>query len=137
MWDETQPYVLFVGLNPSTADATNNDPTITRCINFAKSWGYGGMYVTNLFAYRATQPKDLKAAKNPVGKDNDSWVLKLAKDAGIIVAIWGNHGAYQSRSQEMLKILPRPHCLKVSKTGEPMHPLYLKADLKPSLLKRS
>ncbi|MDA8965892.1 DUF1643 domain-containing protein, partial [Pseudomonadales bacterium] len=81
-WDKTEPYVLFLGLNPSTADETENDPTITRCIDFAKQLGFGGLCMANLFAFRATQPKDLKQAKDPVGDANDKWLSKLHRDAG-------------------------------------------------------
>ena len=72
-WDESKPNVMIIGLNPSTADENENDPTITRCINFAKSWGYGGVCVTNLFAYCATVPSDMKASNDPIGSENDSW----------------------------------------------------------------
>ena len=69
---------MIIGLNPSTDDETKDDPTITRCINFAKSWGYGGVYVTNLFAYRATVPSDMKASNEPIGTENDACLYKLA-----------------------------------------------------------
>ena len=125
---------MIIGLNPSTADETNNDPTITRCINFAKSWGYGGVCVTNLFAYRATVPKDMMAAKKPVGAENDDWLAKLARNAGIVVAAWGNDGSYLNRAEKIKKMIPDLHCIKMNKSGEPAHPLYLKAELKPVLM---
>ena len=130
-WDESKPYVMIIGLNPSTADETKDDPTITRCINFAKSWGYGGVCVTNLFAYRATVPSDMKASNEPIGTENDAWLYKLAKEAAIIVAAWGNDGSYLNRSGAILVALLNLHCIKMNKSGEPAHPLYLKADLKP------
>ena len=71
-WDETKPHVMIIGLNPSTADETKDDPTITRCINFAKSWGYGGVCMANLFAYRATEPTVMKGSTDPVGTENDA-----------------------------------------------------------------
>lgn len=71
-WDETKPHVMIIGLNPSTADETKNDSTITKCINFAKSWDYGGLCMANLFAYRATKPSDMIASNDPVGTDNDA-----------------------------------------------------------------
>jgi hypothetical protein len=71
-WDESKPNVMIIGLNPSTADENENDPTITRCINFAKSWGYGGVCVTNLFAYCATVPSDMKESNDPIGSENDT-----------------------------------------------------------------
>lgn len=71
-WDETKPRILFIMLNPSTADANIDDPTIRRVISFAKSWGYGGVYVGNLFAFRSTDPKGLKQIADPVGENNMS-----------------------------------------------------------------
>ncbi len=78
-WDESKPFAMIIGLNPSTADEVENDPTITRCINFAKSWGYGGVCMANLFAYRATEPSVMKSQNDPVGADNDVWLANLAK----------------------------------------------------------
>ena len=83
---------MIIGLNPSTADEKENDPTIVRCIKFARSWGYGGVYVTNLFAYCATAPSDMMASNDPIGKENDEWLYKLANEADIVVAAWGNDG---------------------------------------------
>jgi len=131
LWDESKPFVMIIGLNPSTADETADDPTLTRCINFAKSWGYGGVCMTNLFAYRATDPNKMKEQKNPIGIENDVWLTKLAKEAGIVVAAWGNDGAYLNRSSVVKDMLPNLHYLKINKSGEPAHPLYLKANLKP------
>lgn len=73
-WDETKPTVLFIGLNPSTADENEDDPTIRRCIIFAKSWGYGGLIMANLFAFRTTNPQGLYSEKNPVGSENDYYI---------------------------------------------------------------
>ena len=133
-WDESKPQAMIIGLNPSTADETKDDPTVKRCINFAISWGFGGVCVTNLFAYRATKPFEMKASDEPVGSENDAWIMKLAKEASIVVAAWGNHGSYLSRSEKIRRILKNLHCMKINKSGEPTHPLYLKADLKPVLL---
>ncbi|MFT6098812.1 MAG: hypothetical protein ACJAYF_001355 [Arenicella sp.] len=133
-WDDSKPFAMIVGLNPSTADEVKDDPTLTRCINFAKSWGYGGVCMTNLFAYRATDPKDMKAQNDPIGANNDIWLNKLANDAGIVVAAWGNDGRYLSRSNMVVEMLPNLHYLKMNKSGEPAHPLYLKADLIPVLM---
>lgn len=133
-WDDSKPFAMIVGLNPSTADEVKDDPTLTRCINFAKSWGYGGVCMTNLFAYRATDPKDMKAQNDPIGAENDIWLNKLANDAGIVVAAWGNDGSYLGRSNMVVEMLPNLHYLKMNKSGEPAHPLYLKADLIPVLM---
>ena len=131
MWDGDKPLVMIIGLNPSTADEKVNDPTITRCISFARSWGYGGVCVTNLFGFRATAPTELKAHHDPIGKENDAWVHEMAKEAAITVAAWGNHGKFLNRSLKILLSLDQLHCIKMNKSGEPAHPLYLKAKLKP------
>jgi len=130
-WDDSKPYVMFVGLNPSTADETSDDPTLTRCINYAKSWGFGGVCMANIFAYRATKPNDMKAVVDPIGSENNEWLEKLSNDAGLVVAAWGNDGSHLARSEQVKGILPKLHCLKLNKTGEPVHPLYQKADIKP------
>jgi hypothetical protein len=130
-WDDSKPYVMFVGLNPSTADEKTDDPTLTRCINYAKLWGFGGVCMANIFAYRATEPNNMKAAMDPVGAENNDWLKKLSSDAGMVVAAWGNDGSYLGRSGQVKKLLPNLHCLKLNKSGEPAHPLYQKADIKP------
>ncbi len=135
IWDEQKPLVLFIGLNPSTADEQYDDPTLTRCINFAKAWGYGGVYTANLFAYRATKPKDLFKRKRIIGKDNNDWLNTLAAKVDLVIAAWGNDGRYQNRANQVKQQLPLLHYLKMNKSGEPAHPLYLKADLAPELLK--
>lgn len=85
IWNADKPFVLFIGLNPSAADENEDDPTIRRCINFARRWGYGGLYMANLFALRATDPSEMKAHKRPVGQGNDDVLLELSKQAGLIV----------------------------------------------------
>ena len=125
---------MIIGLNPSTADEVEDDPTLIRCINFAKSWGYGGVCMTNLFAYRATDPNDMKAAADPVGASNNRWLTRLAKEAGIVVAAWGNDGDYLNRASQIKNKIPNLYCLKMNKSGEPAHPLYLRAELKPVLM---
>ena len=124
IWDETKPYAMFIGLTPSTADEIQDDPTVRRCITFAKSWGFGGVCMTNIFAYRATQPADMMAAADPVGPDNDMWLKKLADNAAVIVAAWGNDGSFNNRSTEVISLFQDLKCLKLNKSGEPAHPLY-------------
>lgn len=131
VWDESKPYAMIIGLNPSTADEKDDDPTITRCIQFAKSWGYGGLCMANLFAFRATDPSVMFAATDPVGQKNDEWLTKLSNAAGIVVAAWGNDGAHLGRSKEVIQLIPNLHYLKLNGTGEPAHPLYLKSNLQP------
>lgn len=122
---------MFIGLNPSTADEVVNDRTVSRCIQFAKDWGYGALCMTNLFAFRATDPEVMKAHPEPVGKDTDAVLVALAKNAGVVVAAWGNDGKHLGRAQQVVSFLPNLHCLKVTKEGQPNHPLYLSKALKP------
>ncbi|MFC1234424.1 DUF1643 domain-containing protein [Vibrio sp. F74] len=131
IWDDSKPYAMFIGLNPSTADEVEDDPTIRRCINFAKDWGYGGLCMANLFAFRATQPEDMKKAKDPVGARNNDSLLSLSRSAGVVVAAWGNDGAFLGRSSEVKAVLQDLTALKVNKSGEPAHPLYIKATAIP------
>lgn len=124
-------YVQFIGLNPSTADDTQDDPTMRRCIDFAKRWGYGAFCMTNLFAFRATDPRDMKAHATPIGDENDRWIAEIASGAHIVIAAWGNDGVHLDRAARVMKALPLLHCLKVTNTGQPSHPLYLPSSLKP------
>ena len=87
-WDSTKPTVLFIGLNPSIADENIDDPTITRCINFAKDWGYGTLLMANLFAFRSTYPKEIYLIDDPIGKDNDHYILECVKQSDLIIACW-------------------------------------------------
>lgn len=127
-------YVMFVGLNPSTADELLNDPTIRRCIAYARSWGYAGLCMANIFAFRATQPADMKACLDPIGPENDRYLLRLFQLAGVVVAAWGTDGAHLSRGEAVNALLPKLHCLKRTKDGHPGHPLYLRKSLTPVLM---
>lgn len=135
-WNPARPAVLFVMLNPSTADAEHDDRTIGRCVGFARAWGYGGLLVGNLFAYRATRPRDLRAVAEPVGPENDQWLEVLAREAGAVVAAWGNDGRLRARDAHVLQLLDaaRCLCLKRTKAGAPWHPLYVQAGVAPSRL---
>lgn len=126
-------YVQFIGLNPSTADENGPDPTVTRCTNFVKSWGYNGFVMTNLFAVRTPHPKVMMAHPSPVGPDNNMWLINMARSAAITVCAWGNDGRYGNRAADVLKLLSFAdlHYLKMTGKGQPWHPLYLKSDLKP------
>jgi hypothetical protein len=135
-WDEKKGIAMFIGLNPSTADEIKNDPTVSRCINYAKRWGFGGMIMSNIFACRATDPKVMKGAEDPVGSKNDQWLLKLAKEASLILAVWGNHAEFMARGKAVMSLLKGTelHCLAMNKTGHPKHPLYCSGSLKPVLI---
>tara|TARA_Y100000589_G_scaffold173269_2_gene164498 strand:- start:1033 stop:1494 length:462 start_codon:yes stop_codon:yes gene_type:complete len=125
IWDESLDSVLFIGLNPSKADESYNDPTIRRCINFTKKWGYGGLCMANLFAYRATEPKTMMIADDPIGPVNDQILFDLVSKAKIVVAAWGNHGSFMGRSVQISRSILNLRCLRINKSGEPAHPLYL------------
>lgn len=125
------PHVLFIMLNPSTADAANDDATIRKCVAYAKRWGFGALCVGNLFAFRATDPKDMKSAADPIGPENDATLARLSSEAGVIVAAWGAHGTHMNRDKAVMKMLPTINALHVTKDGSPGHPLYLKGDSTP------
>lgn len=122
---------MFIGLNPSKADEIIDDPTVRRFMGYAKDWGYAGCCVGNEFGFRATLPEDMKAAEDPVGPDNNHALIKMAKEAGIVVAAWGNHGNYMGRDKEVRAIIPQLHYLRLTKSGFPSHVLYLPKGLKP------
>lgn len=129
-WDIAEDYVMFIGLNPSTADESEDDPTIRRCVQFAKDWGYSGLCMLNLFAFRATNPKVMMDAYNPVGIDNDEHLIMLSDKASRIVAVWGTNGSYKNRDIEVMSFIPDLHCLGITKNGSPKHPLYLQKNTK-------
>ena len=130
-WDSTKPTVLFIGLNPSIADENVDDPTVTRCINFAKDWGYGTLLMANLFAYRTTYPKEIYLIDDPIGKDNDYYLLECVKQSDLIVACWGNNGTYMDREKIIKELVPNLYCLQKNKNGTPHHPLRLPRDINP------
>jgi hypothetical protein len=138
IWDNDLPKVLFIMLNPSTADHMHDDPTIRRCMNFAKLWGYGGIYVGNLFAFRATDPTELKNAPGGainlrIGENNDGHLKRMANECDRIVFAWGNGGELVARALEVAELFPEAYCLGVTKMGHPVHPLYIKKDKAPEL----
>jgi hypothetical protein len=91
---------MFIGLNPSTADEVEDDRTIRRCISYAKQWGYGGIIVANLFAYRTPSPAEMMVSTDPVGPENDRWLRDLAHQPSLIVAMWGNSGTFRNRANQ-------------------------------------
>ena len=138
VWDRQTASVVFIMLNPSTADGDVDDPTIRRCMKYAERWGYGGIMVVNLFAYRAAERAGMRAAVDPIGNSNDGFIQSVILNySGPFVCAWGNDGIYKRRSEIVLKMLCDcnvvPQCLKINKaTGQPGHPLYLKGDLEPT-----
>ncbi|VEJ09196.1 DUF1643 domain-containing protein [Actinobacillus delphinicola] len=135
IWDNSEPYVTFVCLNPSTADEKENDPTIRKCISYARKWGYGGIYVINLFAFRATDPSLLLEQEDPVGKDNDYWITNITRNSAMVIGAWGNSGRkvehFTMRTKMIKNLIPQLHYLILNKSGEPSHPLFLSTALKP------
>jgi hypothetical protein len=135
-WDERKPVANFLMLNPSTADEFQLDPSCTRARNYAERWGFGGVLITNIFAWRATLPAELKRVKNPVGRGNDRAILRAAREAKIVVCAWGNHGAHLERAARVRKMLEQDrlklHVLRLNASGHPAHPLYLPQNLTPA-----
>ncbi|WP_421657661.1 DUF1643 domain-containing protein [Leptothermofonsia sp. ETS-13] len=133
-WNFRAPRVGFVMLNPSRADAYVDDPTIRRCIGFARSWGFGGLEVVNLFAYRTANPFELSHIADPVGTENDAYLAALGNRVGKIVVAWGNWGRLQGRDRTVISLFTTHtpvYCLGITKAGHPRHPLYLKGDVLP------
>lgn len=132
-WEPSRPRVVWIMLNPSTADETTLDATIRRCVGFAKAWGFGGIDVVNLFAWRATDPGLLRAAKDPVGPANDHAIAAALRDAALIVAAWGGNPIVSSRARDVRRLAARLHkrlfCLGTTKDGEPRHPLYVRGSI--------
>ncbi len=134
-WDAAKPVANFLMLNPSTADEVKLDPSCTRARNYAERWGYGALVVTNLFGWRATDPQDMKAARDPVGRGNDAAILRAARECALVVCAWGNHGSHRERAHAVLRKLRlfeiTLYFLKMNSNGQPSHPLYLPGTLRP------
>ena len=138
-WPDGRGRVAFVLLNPSTADSERDDPTIRRCIGFARHWGFGALEVVNLFAYRTPHPAALRMAPDPVGPDNDRHLLAAFGRAELLVTAWGVHGAWRGRGREVARLLlargkslgKSLHCLGLTKGGFPRHVLYLERSRRP------
>lgn len=129
IWDATAPRVVFIMLNPSTATEIQNDPTVERCERRARTLGYGAFCVCNIFAYRATDPKVMRAQPDPVGAENDAAIKEAADWANDIICAWGTHGAHLNRGkavEHIMRTQPKPLThLGLSIAGHPKHPLYI------------
>lgn len=131
-WDVDKPVLAFVMLNPSTADESDDDPTIRRCLGYAKDWGYGKLVVGNLFAYRTSDPSNLRDAEDPVGPENDDHLRSIWDEADKVIAAWGTDGALYERGREVTDMLDTDlYALDTTKEGHPNHPLYQPADADP------
>ena len=129
VWDPAGDKALFVMLNPSTATEVQNDPTVERCERRARTLGFGAFRVTNIFAWRDTDPRLMRAAEDPVGPENDAAILEGAAWADRIIAAWGTHGAHLARGPEVERLLRQTgmplFTLGLTKEGHPKHPLYI------------
>jgi hypothetical protein len=125
IWDLSKPRVMFVGLNPSTANENKNDNTITKVIKIAKNNGFGGIYMTNLFPFVTAYPTELNCnyESNAI---NDEWLEKIYDKCSKVVFCWGNFKSAATRSREVMKLFVHPMCLAQNKNGSPKHPLYCK-----------
>ncbi|MBD2471715.1 DUF1643 domain-containing protein [Nostoc sp. FACHB-145] len=133
-WDVNHPQITFIMLNPSIADDKKDDPTIRKCIKFANLWGYGSLEVVNLFAYRATKPRDMRQVSEPIGLDNNFYLLKATERAKLVILAWGIHGSFLNRDQAVLSLLSNRqplYCLGRTKAGQPRHPLWLSSFTQP------
>ena len=131
IWNDEKKPIIFIGLNPSTADENMDDPTIRKCMHYAFQWGFGGLIMVNLFAFRATLRNDLKKSKLPVGKNNNQFIVNAFQESEMAIAAWGNDGQLYGRDKEVLRLVSNPMCLNINKTGQPAHPLYQKNDATP------
>jgi len=140
VWDETAPLVMWLMMNPSVATEMGDDRTVAKCQRYARSWGYGGMFVGNSFAYRCTDQKRLLEVEDPIGPENDSHLLDMARQADLVVLAYGapQTKSLRPRGTEVARMLGRAGIavttLRLSKTGRPEHPLYLPSELKPVAL---
>ena len=129
VWNTSQQRVLYIMLNPSTATELKNDPTIERCERRSRRLGFGGMQIVNIFAFRATDPRDLKAFEMPVGTGNDAVIRFGVEWADVVIAAWGAHGDHLGRGGEVAALLRdtgvEARHFGLSKAGHPRHPLYI------------
>lgn len=137
-WKVDAPHVLFVMMNPSTADPLFDDPSVAKCGRYARAWGYGGLLVGNTFAYRATDKRRLTEVADPVGPENDAHLIAMAKSAALVVFAYGQpgHPTLVHRGPQVARLLVRqtgivPHVLRLAINGTPFHPLYLRETLRP------
>jgi hypothetical protein len=132
-WDSGLPAVTFLMLNPSTATAETDDNTVRRCRGYASAWGMGELIVVNLFAWRATDPRELRRVDDPVGPRNDDVLRAACRPGRLVVAAWGVHGRTRNRAAEVMALLSGVDlsCLEITAPGQPRHPLFCLADVTP------
>jgi hypothetical protein len=127
IWDSALPWAVFIMLNPSTADAMQDDATLRRCVHFARSWGCGSVEVVNLYAFRSTNPDKLVEIVDPIGPENTAYLQQAIARSHILICAWGTHKAVGKRDEELLQLLEgkEVYCLGSTKNGMPRHPLYV------------
>lgn len=133
-WDRELPAVFFLMLNPSTADAAQDDPTIRKCIGFAKSWGYGSLLVGNLWPYRSFDPSRLMSHFDcgEIDEDNEWWICAMHASAHATIAAWGVADIFKyEQGSPAARTLLNTYCLKRTKNGSPQHPLYIPGETTP------
>lgn len=137
-WDELlnpDHGIAWICLNPSTADEHQLDPTLRRIRDFSATWGYSFFVMLNAFAWRATDPANMKASTDPIGPDNDKWIKHWSNKVDRVMIGWGEHGAHLGRDQQVLSLLDRrkTFCLERNASGQPKHPLYVAKKNQPLL----
>ena len=134
-WDTGVGRCVFIGLNPSTADAQVDDPTIRRCMGFTQNWGFNELIMINLFAFRTPHPEFLKKALDPEGPNNRRAVRRSCQSATRVVAAWGAHGTFMGQAERLSTIWSQipVHCFGTTRSGQPLHPLYQRANAKITL----
>lgn len=137
IWGNSANYINFIMLNPSTATHENLDPTVTRCFNWSKLWNFDGMFITNIFAHRSTDPTALQKAENPVGSGNNEALVWASSNSKKVIVAWGNHGLLYNRGEKVLSLLANTdlYALKITKSQTPSHPLYLPTNISPFLFR--
>ena len=128
MWDLRKPTIMFIGLNPSTANDISDDPTIRRVVSMAKAWGYGGVYMLNCFPFISTKPDDLKDFGN--NETNDHWLRWIADRSKDVVFAWGAFEIAKPRAVELAAMFPDAKALVINRDGSPRHPLYVPSNTK-------
>lgn len=130
-WDDDKPRALFIMLNPSTADANVDDPTIRSCIRLCTEMGHGSFEVVNLFAWRATKPTELSSGQDVIGPDNDAAICAALGRCDVPICAWGAHKLAYSRGRAVWQAIraerPAVFCFGRTKDGAPKHPLYIKS----------
>jgi hypothetical protein len=136
-WAQSGRKIAFVCLNPSTADAHVDDPTVRKCMRLAAKWGGGCLSIVNLFAFRSTDPSRLRLVDDPIGPDNDDWLSHTIGSSDVVVAAWGCHGTLRGRNEAVLeRFRGRFQALRLTRDGHPSHPLYLPEHLVPVRFER-